>query len=45
MQLVRYLIAQSFKFSEKYKLSKKKMDQVFLECIFDEKLARRDRSI
>ena len=38
MQLVRYLIAQSFKFCEKHKTSKKKLDAVLHECIFDERL-------
>lgn len=35
MQLVRYLLAQSFKFCEKHKTSKKKIDAVLHECVFD----------
>lgn len=35
MQLVRYLIAQSFKLCEKAKLSRKKIDNILIDTIFD----------
>ena len=35
MQLVRYLISQSFKLIEKYKIKKSNVDQILVEEIFD----------
>ena len=40
MQLVRYLLVQSFKLCEKTKMSRKKIDKILMETIFDEKLLR-----
>lgn len=34
MQLVRYLLVNAFKFCEKYKINKKKIDEILLEVIF-----------
>ena len=34
MQLVRYLLQQGFAMCEKYKISKKKIDEVLLEKVY-----------
>jgi len=34
MQLVRYLLASAFKLSEKFKMNKKKIDEILLEKIY-----------
>jgi hypothetical protein len=40
MQLVRYLLAHAFKFCEKHKVSRRKIDEILLETVYDEKLIR-----
>jgi len=40
MQLVRYLLVHTFKFCEKHKVSKKKIDDILLEKVFSPVIAR-----
>jgi hypothetical protein len=44
MQLVRYLLVQAFKLCDKHKISRKKIDEILLETVYDSSLMRNVRT-